>query len=58
MKLPTTQPDELLYMIDRARARYEACLKVHGPRNSQTRQAKWKLETFTANARVRGLITS
>ena len=55
-KLPTTKPDELLYMIDRARQRYEACIRVHGSRNSQTRQAKRKLGTFVANAKARGLI--
>ncbi|MGL6052632.1 MAG: hypothetical protein ACRC16_22070 [Aeromonas salmonicida] len=56
MKLPVPNTKTMLYMIDRAQKRYDACLKVYGARSSHTRGARKTLETYLRNARERGQI--
>lgn len=56
MRLPTPNTKTMLYMIDRAQKRYDACLKVYGGRSSHTRAARKTLETYRRNAQERGQI--
>ena len=55
-KLPSPSPAVSQHMVEQARKRYEACVRVHGARSGQTREAKRKLDIYTENAKARGHI--